>query len=224
MYKYLLILLFSTLLFAKNPYPFSALGDVIYNNVNKVENLKKIDDISKIYGNKIDKYVGDVQKVKEEGFALENSSKHVSAKKYLNDLRQLAKEYDFFKRTVNTFYKKAKEKSNSKLFSQVINSGLVDTKKHKKEIINYYFAHQEDMNTTGIIQSYLDEDAKLRAKKEAQMRRYKSKKAREAERIRYLREQDRLEKERLERKLQKELKEKKEEIRKYQQKELSKTI
>jgi len=224
MRKYFLyFLLLTTLLFAQNPIAFAALGDVIYDNVDKIEKLKNIDEY-KIYDEKIDKYVADVKKAKEEGFALENGSTAVTRKAYLNKLRTLVKTNDFFVHSVEASYDAAKKNQNSRLFSQIINSGLLDTETRKKEIIDYYFSHAQDMNTTGLIQSYLDEDAKLRAKKEAQQKRYKSKKEREAERIRQIRENDKREKERLEKKLQEELQEKKLEIREYQKEELNKTI
>ena len=220
---FIYFLLLTTLLYAQNPIAFAALGDVIYDNVDKIEKLKNIDEY-KIYDEKIDKYVKDVKKAKEEGFALENGSTAVTRKAYLNKLRSLAKTNDFFVRSVASSYDAAKRDQNSRLFSEIINTGLLDTDERKKEIIDYYFAHAQDMNTTGLIQSYLDEDAKLRAKKEAQLKRYKSKKEREAERIRQIRENDKREKERLEKKLQEELQKKKEEIREYQKEELSKTI
>ena len=175
MLKYMIILLFSTLLLAQNPFAYSALGDVIYNNADKIEKLQEI-DIFKPYEKEIQKYLLDIKKVKAEGFNLEGGSSAQERKTYLNHLRELAKRNDFFKRLVESAYNTAIKTGDSKLFSAVINSGLLDTQRHKKEIIDYYFTHQEDLNTTGLIQSYLDEDAKLRAKKEAQQKRYKSKK------------------------------------------------
>jgi hypothetical protein len=223
MYKIFIVFLLTTLLFAQNPSPFSALGDLIYDNVDKIENLKNIKEYS-VYEKEIDSYVADVKKVKKAGFALEKKRADADAKAYLKRLRELAKRYDFFLHTIQVSYENAKREQNSRLFSEIINSGLFDTKEHKKEIIDYYFEHQEDMNATGLIQSYLDEDAKLRAKKEAQQRRIKSKRQKELERIRYIREHDRIEKERLEKRLEEELNKKKREIREYQKKELSKTI
>ncbi len=220
---FLYFLLLSTLLFAQNPIAYAALGDVIYDNVDKIENLKNIDEYQ-IYDEKIDTYVENVKQAKEEGFALENGSDSVTKQAYLNKLRALAKTNDFFVRSVASSYDAAKKQEDSRRFSQLINSGLLDVSERKKEIVDYYFAHAQDMNTTGLIQSYLDADAKLRAKKEAQQKRYKSKKEREAERIRQIRENDRRTKEKLENKLQKELKEKKLEIREYQKEELNKTI
>ena len=222
MYKTLfLILLLSLGLYAKNPYPFSALGDVIYDNVDKVEKLKNIQDFS-IYDEKIKNYLSDVKKTKEEGFALE-AGKVKDKKAYLNKLRALAKEYDFFRRSVEASFQKAVKDANVKLVEQLINSGLLDTDRYKKEILDFYFDHVGEMSTKGLIQSYLDEDAKLRKKREAQRKRYLSKKQRELERIKRIRLKDKEEQERLEKQLQEELMKKKKEIQAYQKRELSKT-
>jgi len=223
MYKIILFLFLTTLLLAKNPSPFAALGNVIYNNAPKIESLKKI-DVFKSYSKEIEAYALDVAKVKKEGFALEYNTTPKRRKMYLQQLRRLAKMNDYYTHLVKLFYDNALKLHNSKLFSQLINTGLLDTDEHKKEIIDYYFAHQEEINPKGLIQSYLDEDAKLRAKREAQRKRYKSKQERELERIKEIRERDKREKERLEKRLDEELKKRKRKIREYQKKELSKTI
>jgi len=223
MLKYLMLLLLTTILFAQNPFPYAALGDLIYDNVNKIKNLENINVLKK-YSIEINKYTSDVALAKKEGFKLDHNSSQAQRKHYLNHLRELAQQNDFFKRLVDVAYKNAIKKEDTQTFSALINSGLLDTEKYKKEIIDYYFEHQQELPATGLIQSYLDEDAKLRAKKEAQQKRYKSKKEREAERIRWIREEDKRQKEYLEKKLQKELEEKKQEIREYQKTELSKTI
>ncbi len=222
MYKTLfLILLFSIALYAKNPYPFAALGDVIYENADKVQKLKNIDGFS-IYNEKIQKYLKDVKRAKEEGFALE-AGKKKDKKAYLNKLRALAKEYGLFRRSVEVSFQDALKDKNVKLVEQLINSGLLDTNRYKKEILDFYFNHVGKMSTKGLIESYLDEDAKLRKKREAQRKRYLSKKQRELERIKRIRKKDKLEQERLEKQLQEELIQKKKEIQEYQKKELSKT-
>ena len=222
MYKIILsMLLLFVALEAKNPYPFAALGDVIYDNADKVAKLQNIKEFS-IYDVKIKQYLRDVKKAKEEGFALE-TGKVKDKKAYLNKLRALAKEYDFFRRSVEASFKKAIKDANVKLVEQLINSGLLDTDRYKKEILDFYFDHVGEMSTDGLIQSYLDEDAKLRKKREAQRKRYLSKKQRELERIKRIRQKDQLEQERLEQKLQQELIQKKKEIQEYQKRELSKT-
>jgi len=223
MYKIILFLFLTTILLAKNPSPFAALGDVIYTNAPKIEKLKQVDAFVG-YEKDIDAYIAKVKKVKKEGFILEHKMTSKRRVDYLSKLRDLAQTNDYFTHLVELFYNNALKVNDSKLFSQMINSGLLDTDEHKKEIINYYFTHQEEIDPSGLIQSYLDEDAKLRAKREAQRRRYLSKKEREAKRIKEIRERDKREKERLEKRLEEELKEKKKKIREYQKKELSKTI
>jgi len=224
MRNFFIILLLSTFLYAQNPIAFAALGDVIYNNVEKIDKLKNINEY-KIYSKKIDQYVSEVKKCKKDGYGLELGSTAKKRMAYLNRLRELVKTNDFFVRLVNSSYETARESNNSRLFSQIINSGLLQNiDEHKKEIIDYYLAHQEDMNTTGLIAKYLAEDEKLRAKREAQLRRYKSKKEREAERIRKIRENDKRQREAIEKKLQEELMKKKKRIREEQREELSKTI
>ena len=222
MYKIILsMLLLFVALEAKNPYPFAALGDVIYDNADKVQKLQNIDGFL-IYNDKIQKYLRDVKRAKEEGFALE-AGKKKDKKAYLNRLRTLAKEYDLFRRSVEVSFEEAVKNKNVKLVEQLINSGLLDTDRYKKEILDFYFDHVGEMSTEGLIQSYLDDDAKLRKKRAAQRKRYLSKKQRELERIKRIRKKDKLEQERLEKQLQQELIQKKKEIQAYQKKELSKT-
>jgi len=220
MLKLLLLSLFTTLLLAMNPKPYAALGDVIYDNVDKIEALSYLDAYA-LYATEIEKYVKKVKDTKVEGFKLEMGGSSISKKEYLNRLRELSKTNDYFLRSIRGSYKSSMKNNDYALFTQVINSGLIDTKQHKDEIIDYYFLHQEDINATGVIEKFLDEDATLRARKEAQRRLYKTKKQREAEKIRRIREKDRIAREKLERKLQADLVKKKQEIREKQKEELS---
>jgi len=220
MYKFLLIPLLSTILLATNPKPYSALGDVIYNNIEKIEKLKSLDTY-KLYTDEIDAYIKKVEKTKEDGFLLEKKSPKVSKKGYLNSLRELSKENDYYLRAIKNSYKESMEKNNYTLFSNIINSELIDTQKHKDEIIDYYYKHKLDINASGVIENFLLEDAALKARKDAQRKKQKTKKELEAEKIKRLREKDRLEQERLEKRLQENLKKKKEEIREKQKEELA---
>lgn len=222
MRKLILISLFTTLLFSQNPNVYSALGDVIYNNVDKIEKLEDIKEFS-LYTKKIEQYVQKVKTTKEVGYKIEKGDKNFDKKVYLSNLRALSKDNDFFHRTAKKFYDSSIQNENSQLFSQMINSGLIDTQEHKQEIIDYYFMHQEDINASGLIESYLDEDAKLRARKEAELKKIKSKKQRELEKIERIRAKDKKEQEALERKLQKELDKKKQEVLEEQKRELLKT-
>ncbi|MDF1882403.1 hypothetical protein JHD49_00440 [Sulfurimonas sp. SAG-AH-194-C21] len=220
MYKLILITLFTTLLSAHNPKPYAALGDVIYNNIKNIESLKEI-DAYKLYIDDIDKYTSEVYKAKEEGYALEKKSSSSAKKGYLNKLRSLSKTNDYFLRSLKNQYKESMKKDNYKLFSQIINSGLLNTQKNKKEIIDYYYKNKENLTSQGIIDSLLEEDARLRAKKEGQKKRYKTKQQLEAEKIKRIRENDKAQQKKLEADLQKDLNTKKAKIREIQKIELA---
>lgn len=222
MHKISLLLMLCIVLYAQNPKAFSALGDVIYNNLEKIEKLKNINDYA-VYKNKIQEYVADVQKVKKDGFALDEGI-YTDKMKYLNKLRELSKTNDFFVRSAKRNLDLAIENENSELFAQIINTGLIDEEKNKNKIIDYYFSHSDEVNATGLIQKYLENDEKLRAKKEYKKSLLNSKKLREMKKIERIRRNDKLEQEKLEKQLNQEVQKKKEEIRQEQKKELSNTI
>ena len=220
MQKLLFITLLTTFLYANNPLPYAALGDVIYDNVETIAHLKTIESYD-VYKDDIEKYVSDVQATKEMGYELQKKTSNILKKEYLNKLRELSKKNDYYLRSIQTNYKESMKNNNYKLFSQIINNKLIDVQKHKKEIIDYYYAHQDNIDKEGVIEDLLNEDAKLRALKEAQKKHYKTKKQLEAERIQRIRENDRAERLKIEEDLEKDLNKKKEEIRKLQIKELS---
>ena len=220
MKKTIILFLFATLLMAENPKVYSALGDVIYDNVGKIEKLQTIDSY-KMYDEKIEKYARDVAQVKIIGFSLDSGDKSVDKMSYLKNLRVLSKENDFFIRNSKAAFNTSIKEENSKLFSEIINTGLIDTDKYKDEIINYYMFHAEDINSSGVIQAYLDEDEALRKQRLANMKKYKSKAQREAEKIKRIRDKDRQKQAEIEKSLQEEVDRKKIEIRANQKKELS---
>jgi hypothetical protein len=220
MHKIFIIALLVTLLNAQNPKVYAALGDVIYDNVDNIEKLKDINAYQS-YINDIAEYVAEVRQAKEVGLLIESSANHQGKKSYLSTLRRLSKKNDFFIRSVQSNYKNAIDSNNSELFSQIVNSGLIDTNRNKEQILDYYFQHAEDINASGIIQKYLDEDAKLKAKRDAAAARYKTKKMREAEKIKRIRENDLEAQRALEKRLQEEVNKKKLEIRINQKRELA---
>lgn len=221
MYKTVLLLILTTILSANNPRAFSALGDVIYDNVDKINSLKKLPSYQ-LYKKDISKYVKDVKMAKEEGFALDMGKKSVNKKEYLNRLRKLSTQNDYFLRTIYTNYQLSMEENNFGLFSTMINSGLINTQERKNEIIDYYYLHKDDINASGVIENFLEEDARLKALKEAQRKKYKTKKELEREKIERIRANDRKKQQQLENELQRNLEKRKIEIRENQKKELAK--
>lgn len=215
----IIMYLFTLALFAQNPKIYAALGDVIYNNVDKIADLKIIKEY-KEYAKKIDEYTKDVNQTKKDGFCIETSKNCIDKKEYLNKLRTLSQTNDYFVRSVKRNFSTSMKKNNNLLFSNIINNGLLNTKKNKETIINYYYENIDDINATGVIQTFLDEDAQLKKSKDAQRKKYKTKKMLEEEKIDRIRKNDILKQEELEKKLQDEVKRKKIEIREDQQKSL----
>jgi len=155
--------LFITLLFAQgkaylgNPNVYSALGNTIYENVRAVEGLKKIEEFSR-FESKIDKYTQDVAELKKEGFVIESKENSADKYKYLSRLRELSIVNDYFIRRVKNSFKLSIEKRNSRLFVEMINSGLLDTKTYKKEIIKYYVEHTQEIKPSGLLERFLQQN------------------------------------------------------------------
>ena len=216
MKKIIILAIFSISLFAQNPRVYSALGDVIYDNSSNIENLKKLEIYDK-YSLKIDKYISDVQSTKKQGYLIETGKRPELKKEYLETLRKLSKMNDYFIRSANGNYNTSIKNKDNKLFIGIVNSGLIDTKKNKKSILNYYNANNNDINSSGAIQNMIDEDYVKKTKRKYY---YKTKKQLHKSKIERIRESDKYKAEQLEKKLQKELELKKEEIRKEQEREL----
>lgn len=208
----------SKLTFAKNPAPYAAIGDDIYSNV---ESIEKLVDLVEYYADKkkIEVYAYNVTIAKKMGFEVEARNKNVSASEYLKTLRELSKEYKSFLRKVYGAFFRSMSEQNSVLFSEMINSGLIDTKAHKEKIMSYYMKHQEEVITEGTIQKYLDDDAKLLGN----VNKYKAltKAQKDAARVKRLRAKDKAQREAREKTLEQELIQKKLDIRATQKKELS---
>ena len=220
MHKLILLTLFTTFLSASYPKPYAVLGNVIYDSAINIEKLYVIGQC-KLNKDEIEKYIYDVNETKEYGFELESKKKNRNKKVYLDKLRVLSKINDQYLRDAKSAYKRSMNENNYDLFHEIINSGLVDTELNKNEIIDYYYKHNEDINASGVIETFLEEDAKLKAQKESLKMSSKTKKELEAEKIKRIRENDKLAKSKLEEELQLNLDKKKLEIRTNQKKELS---
>ena len=164
MKKIIFLTLFATLLLSDNPKVYSTLGDVIYDNVEGINNLKKIEKYTSS-NEKITEYALEVKKAKQNGFEIEKGNSKIDKKSYLNNLRTLSKTNDYFLRSAKNNFKSSMENENSKLFTDLVNSGLIDTEQYKSEIVTYYLFHMEDINASGIIQEILDNDEALKKRK-----------------------------------------------------------
>ena len=131
----LLLSLFMTLLMGQNPKAYSAIGDTIFNNIEKIVSLKNISQYQH-YTNKIDDYHKDVIKTKRRGFNLDTTDNPITKKKYLNRLRALIKINDFFIHLVNRDFKISMKNENSEFFSDIVNTGIINNSKYKYETIS----------------------------------------------------------------------------------------
>ncbi|MCW8894719.1 MAG: hypothetical protein OQK48_09325 [Sulfurimonas sp.] len=208
--------LLATLIFAQAPNVYSSLGNEIYSSVKNIQKLKYIPEFSHL-NDKIDKYIKDVQNLREEGVAIDSADKNADKDSYLESLRELSSTYTYFKRSVSSSFKSSVESENSRLFLAVVNSGLMDTKAHRAEILDYYNNHSDEINPSGIIEYFISEDLAIEKRQEAN-KAYK--KEVESEKIKRLRAKDKLREEAQIKQLEIELKQKKKEIRERQRKEL----
>ena len=217
----LFTLFISTLLFA-NPNVFPSLGDTIYDNAPKIEKLGKIKEYEPFYG-KISSYIQAVNFAKIEGYAIE-AKKSNKIKNYLNTLRKLARTNDFFVKNTDTMYKRAMSEKNGLLFTKLVDTGMIDTKRNKKEILSFYYANKNDTPLFGTLETMVNANEKNKTTKHTREYYEKLRKQKEAQKIKRLRERDKKRQEKLQKHLEEELKIKKDNIRKEQLKELKKDI
>ena len=224
MYRFLILffLCFSSL-YAVNPKVYASLGDKIYDNVQNIKKLTAIGDYY-LYADDINAYLQKVDATKQEGLLLDENSSTNDRKMYLAKLRDLSSSNDYYVHMAETSLKNAIANQDSLLFSKIINTGLIDLKAHKKEILDYYFAHSNEVKADGTIKEFLDKSSKEQRLREEKERRERLKKLHEQEKIQRLRERDKKRQLELEKSLDKAVEQKKMEIRQEQKEELIKSI
>ncbi|QOY54957.1 hypothetical protein HUE87_01550 [Candidatus Sulfurimonas marisnigri] len=223
MNKLVILALFATVLFAQskisleNPTIYSTIGDIVYDNAEPIQKLKTVPEFSLIE-RKIDKYIKKVEETKKKGFEIESGNIKIDKYEYLKTLRELFKQNNSYVREVEVKLKQSIKDENSELFIIIINSELINIKKHEKDILDYYLKHSEEIEEEGIIKTILDKNKKQ--KKEKNVKQGLTKKQIENAKIKRLRKKDRIEKETLEKLLDDNAIQTKHEIRENQRKEL----
>lgn len=219
--KVLLFLLFTfTFLFASNPVVYAALGDKIYDNAPKIEQLKNFKEYEP-FREKIESYIKEVNAMKKLGYAIENGTVPKStSSSYLKKLRELSKTNDFFIRSANAIFDKALKNKEYELVMNLLDTGLIDIERNKVRLLEFYEQNKNAFAPRGELERIIKEDELKKSSKNTKEYYEKLRKLREQEKIRRLREKDKKRQEELQRKLEKELKLKKERIRQEQIKEL----
>ncbi|TKI71160.1 hypothetical protein FCU45_01915 [Sulfurimonas crateris] len=212
------ISLLSLTLFAKNPSVYSQLGDIIYDNSTAIEKLSEIAELSN-YKKEIQEYIKDVNITKKDGFAIESGDRSVDDTHYLKKLRELYKKDRNFLRISKISFEESMQKSNVRLFEQLINSEIIELDEYERRIVEFYTTHKDEISLPPEVKLFVEEALKKR-KSEIEAREAANKRDSEAERIRWLREKDKEREERKIKQLEEELLKKKREIREYQKEEL----
>jgi len=214
MNKLVVLSLLATLLLGENPHAFSSLGDKIYDNAVLLENIKSIPEFS-LMEDKIDAYIKEIEVLKKDGYAVSAKEEGSDKKEYLMLLRSLAKKDAYYIRQIKMSYKTSIKNEESELFVKLINSGLIDIGLYKKEILDYYDKHQDEIEVDGVIKIFLDEKNKKVVRKSLIYKEI------QAAKIKRIKEKDKAKKEALEQQLSDEVSQRKYNIRENQKKELS---
>ena len=218
MLKIVLLLLISIVLFGNNPKVYATLGDGIYDNIDNIVELKKVEEFGR-YVEDIDEYALKVKSSKKDGFKIQNSNTNISKNVYLKNIRQLSKTNNFFIINANKVLLSAIKNDNKKLFSALIENKIIDTVKYKNEIVEYYSSHKDNLKPSKRVEDIINKDNLKKQK--FQTKKSYSKESQEAQKIKRIRANDKKRQAEAERKIQKELDAKKAKIRENQKKELN---
>ena len=161
MKKYLLLLTVTLTLFAQNPKSFAALGDVIYDDVDKFENLKNLASMQDFQA-AIDTYIASADTTKKMGFAVDAKESSVDGKSYLKALRALSIERDAIILSSRDRFKEAMTDEDGITINGMLGYGVIDSENYKTELISYYEEFGEDQNLSNVEPLYMQHLASLK--------------------------------------------------------------
>ncbi len=153
MNKYLLLLALTLSLFAQTPKSFAALGDIIYNDVDKFEKLKELASMQEFTTN-IDSYIASANATKKIGLALDQEGASVDGEAYLKALRKLSTEHDAIIVNSRKRFKEAIADEDSETINGMITIGVIDPEDYKTELMHYYEEFNEDQNLSSLVPFY----------------------------------------------------------------------
>lgn len=212
----LFITLFTLEIFAINPKVYSALGDKLYDNLEHIDRLQTNIEF-KMYKKEISEYIFNVKSLKGIGFMIDKGESNISKNEYLKNLRKLSKTNDFFVKTANKIFQKSIRKENSKEFLNMINTGLIDTDRHKNLIKEYYYDHKDELDISGtVIEKFIEKDKKQKKSVHVGPTKEELQKAK----VERIRAKDRAKQKAISKSIEEELLKKKQKIREEQKKEL----
>lgn len=186
MIRIFLTLLLAVTVWAANPKMYAGVGDPIYDTMEQVKSLVWIESMRK-YRQGIGDFLAACQTTKEQGLALEKSHAVESERKgYLQKLRTLTREHDFFVNAARKVFEQTMKTGNYEDFSKLIETGLIDTATNRQEITAFYETHR-GTHRIEVLDAYLMEDQALReremSEKEKRRERYERYKKQRIEQI-----------------------------------------
>ena len=219
MKKILLSLLVSLTLSAQNPTAFSALGDVIYNDISKFKALGKMDVMADSRA-MIDAYIQAAAQSKKIGHVLDENESQINSESYLTGLRTLSTEHDAIIAKARERFEEAMADEDSETINKLIHYGVIDPEDYTNELVHYYEEFGEDQNLSSIEAFYKAHTASLK-KDTNQTRSEAQREARENEaRIKRMRAKNRAVTEALEKSVEEEKAREKQKVLNEQKKEL----
>ncbi len=220
MKTYLLLLTMTLSLFAQNPKSFAALGDVIYDDIAKFEQLKQMPSMQE-FTPAIDGYIALAKRTKKMGFAVDAKETSVNAKEYLKALRELSTEHDAIIVNSRTRFQEAMSDEDGATINAMVSYGVIKTEDYEAELIRYYEEFNEDQNLSSLEVMYNNYISTLKKDDNRSSLSAAQKEARENEaRIKRMREQNKAKIEALETSVQEEKVREKQKVLNEQKKEL----
>jgi len=153
MKQFLLLLTFTLSLFAQNPNSFAALGDVIYNDIEKFEKLKQMPSM-KEYQESIEEYIKAAERTKKMGFAIDAKEEGAQPKAYLKALRELSLKHDGIIVMSRKRFTEAMNDEDSETVNLMLTYGVIDPENYQTELIAYYEEFGEDHNLSAVTPLY----------------------------------------------------------------------
>lgn len=134
---FLSVLFFSVLLSSEYPQRFSQLGTPLYKSLKQIKQYKDIQPLQEyipIYEQKANKTIS-------HGFEVDRSKNSSEIKKYLFELRELQKSYDYFLHLLHESINKAVDKNDYELFLRLTSyefDGLLKNINLKNKALSFY--------------------------------------------------------------------------------------
>ena len=146
---FFLLLTLSLTLWAKNPLSFATLGDVVYNDAKKFDEIKELEAMHDIRV-AINNYVKLSDDTKKLGFSVDNKDKGADAKSYLKSLRKLSAAHDVIDVKIQKRFNEAMTDEDSHTVNAMVQYGVIDAVNYEKQLITYYKEFNEDYNLSAL--------------------------------------------------------------------------